>query len=30
MLWMLVLLIGLLAASVSWRMTRRAYDDSRY
>jgi len=30
MLWLMVLLIGLLAASVSWRVTRRSYDDARY
>jgi hypothetical protein len=29
MLWLMVLLIGLMAASVSWRVTRRSYDDVR-
>jgi hypothetical protein len=29
MLWMMVLLIGLMAAAVSWRVARRSYDDVR-
>ena len=30
MLWLIVVLLGLIAASVSWRASRRQSDDARY
>jgi hypothetical protein len=30
MMWLIVVLLGLIAASVSWRATRRHFEDVRY